>query len=73
MRERSANDEQERGESVAEFSNGGHTREWHSRSRSGGEYSEGRHNTGYVSVCFKISKVQKIKICKNFRNKMIVQ
>lgn len=54
MRERSATDEQERGESVAEFSNGGHTREWHARGRSG-ELSEGRHNTGYVSVRQKFS------------------
>ena len=47
MRDRSLTEEQERGESVAEFSNGGHAREW--RSGSGG-YS--RHNAAYSAVRF---------------------
>ena len=47
MRERSGIDEQERGESVAEFSNGG--RAYHSRSRSG-EFAGSSHHAGYVSV-----------------------
>uniref|UniRef100_A0AC34QH72 Uncharacterized protein n=1 Tax=Panagrolaimus sp. JU765 TaxID=591449 RepID=A0AC34QH72_9BILA len=46
MRERSGVDEQERGESVAEFSNGGHA--YHSRARSG-EVASSSHHHGYSS------------------------
>lgn len=48
MRERSGVDEQERGESVAEFSNGGHA--YHSRARSG-ELASNNHHQKYASVC----------------------
>lgn len=51
MRERSGVDEQERGESVAEFSNGGHA--YHSRARSG-EVASSSHHHGYSSVCQKL-------------------